>query len=246
MIPTPTLDRKLHVILVVAVIKPCAIATKLYYATTVTRGFTKIVSECLLKCTTNLPVKTNNFSWICCSCGMPNFSSALFDTDLSKISTSNQYSYLDTTLYSDIGSPIAASSPKAFRTNWVPKIVKHPLKSLVINCQSLRSKNKQAELHAVLESVKPDVVFGNESWLDGNILNSEVFPENFTVYRKDRASDPHGGVFLLVDSSLISSEETSLDVEGAELIWAKISTAGSKDLLLGSFYRPPSPPTVHI
>ena len=91
-----------------------------------------------------------------------------------------------------------------------------------------------------LESVKPDVVFGTESWLDGNILNSEVFPENFTAYRKDRVNNPHGGVFLLVDSSIISSEETSLVVEGIELVWAKISSVGSKDLLLGSFYRPPA------
>ena len=90
---------------------------------------------------------------------MPNFSSALFDTDLSKISTFNQYSYLDTTLNSDIVSPIAASSPKSARTYRVPEIVKRPLKSIIINCQSLRSKNKQSELHAILESVKPDVVF---------------------------------------------------------------------------------------
>ena len=187
-----------------------------------------------------LACQTHNFSWICCTCGLPNFSSSLFDLDTSRISTSNPYSTLDTTQRSDIGSPIAASSPKPSKTHRLSQSNRRPLKSLVVNCQSLRSKNRQAELHSVLESVKPDVVFGTESWLDNSILSSEVFPENFTVYRKDRANDPHGGVFLLVDSSLISSEEPSLDIESSELVWAKICSAGSKDLLLCSFYRPPS------
>ena len=81
--------------------------------------------------------QTNSFSWICCSFGMPNFSSALFDTDLSQFQTSNYFSHLDATNCSNLGSPIAASSPKAFRHNTPPKIAKRPLKSLIINCQSL-------------------------------------------------------------------------------------------------------------
>ena len=187
-----------------------------------------------------LACHTNNFSWICCSCGMPNFSTSLFDTEFSHISTFNYFSNPDTTRGSDIGSPIAASSPKTSRSSRLPKFAKRPLKSLIINCQSLRSQNKQGELHSILDNTKPDIVFGTESWLDHNILSSEVFPENFTVYRRDRVGDSHGGVFLLVSNSLISSEETSLEVDDAELVWAKVCMAGSKDLLLGSFYRPPS------
>ena len=83
-------------------------------------------------------------------------------------------------------------------------------------------------------------MFGTESWLDDNIQSSEVFPDNFTSYGKDRVGDPHGGVFLLIRNSLISSEETSLVIADAELTWVKVCIAENKDLLLGSFYRPPS------
>ena len=105
---------------------------------------------------------------------------------------------------------------------------------------SVPAIEKQTELHSVLDSVKPDIVFESESWLDDNIQSWEVFPDNFAAYRKDRIGDPHGGVFLLISNSLISSAETSLEIADAELAWAKLCIAGSKDLVLGSFYRPPS------
>ena len=57
-------------------------------------------------------------------------------------------------------------------------------------------KNKKAEIHTVIESAKPDIILGNESWLTPDIRNSEIFPESFDVIRKDRASDAHGDVLL--------------------------------------------------
>ena len=63
-----------------------------------------------------------------------------------------------------------------------------------MNCQSI--KNKKAEIHTVIESAKPDIILGNESWLTPDIKNSEIFPDSFDAIRKDRASDAHGGVFI--------------------------------------------------
>ena len=42
-----------------------------------------------------------------------------------------------------------------------------------MNCQSI--KNKKAEIHTVIESAKPDIILGNESWLTPDIKNSEIF-----------------------------------------------------------------------
>ena len=42
-----------------------------------------------------------------------------------------------------------------------------------MNFQSIR--NKQAEIHAVIDSAKPDIILGNESWLAPEIKNSEIF-----------------------------------------------------------------------
>ena len=50
-------------------------------------------------------------SWICCQCGLPNFSTSFFESV--DVTTSNLYDPLsDISLESDIGDPIIASSPK--------------------------------------------------------------------------------------------------------------------------------------
>ncbi|XP_077486724.1 uncharacterized protein LOC144098031, partial [Amblyomma americanum] len=83
----------------------------------------------------------------------------------------------------------------------------HPRKSLqrdlvavIVNCRSI--VNKVDEFASLLESVKADIVFGTESWLDASIRDSEVFPKEFIAYRKDR-SRFGGGVFLLVSQKAI-------------------------------------------
>ena len=63
-----------------------------------------------------------------------------------------------------------------------------------------------------------------------------VFPDNYTVYRKDR-SRLGGGVFILVRNNLISTEETKLNAE-CETIWARVKLENSKDLQVGTFYMP--------
>ena len=72
------------------------------------------------------------------------------------------------------------------------------LSALVVNCQSLVAK--KASFLNLLDSYCPDIVFGCESWLVSNILNSELFSPSYNVYRQDR-DDGYGGVFLACMSS---------------------------------------------
>ena len=51
--------------------------------------------------------------------------------------------------------------------------------------------------HTIIDSAKPDIILGSESWLTPDIKNSEIFPGSFDAVRKDRESDAHGGVLLL-------------------------------------------------
>ena len=46
--------------------------------------------------------------------------------------------------------------------------------------------NKQAELEGSLYSQKLDILLGTESHLDDSIFDSEVFPTNYSIYRKNR------------------------------------------------------------
>ena len=78
--------------------------------------------------------------------------------------------------------PKAASSPivqqpKEAKLKTKKAVLNHPLRILIMNCQSI--KNKKAEIHAVIDSAKPDIILGNESWLTPEIKNSEIFPDSF-------------------------------------------------------------------
>ena len=99
----------------------------------------------------------------------------------------------------------------------------HPLRILVMNCQSI--KNKKAELHTIIDSAKPDIILGNESWLTPDIKNSEIFPESFDAVRKDRASDAHGGVFIAFKRDLLCTETPELDTN-CEIVWCKMNIIG--------------------
>ena len=116
-------------------------------------------------------------------------------------------------------------------------VLNHPLRILIMNCQSIN--NKRAELHTVIDSAKPDIILGNESWLTPDIKNLEIFPDSFDAIRKDRVGDSHGGgVFIAFRRDLLCTESPELDAN-CEIIWCKLNIIGCRTLYLGSFYRPP-------
>ena len=107
----------------------------------------------------------------------------------------------------------------------------------MVNCQSVR--NKTAELATVIDTYKPDILAGTESWLNENISSSEIFPDSYIVHRKDRQTGPGGGVFQANRDDLIVTHRTDLDTD-CEIIWTQTQLAGKKPLMIGTYYRPPS------
>ena len=72
-----------------------------------------------------------------------------------------------------------------------------PIRILNVNCLSV--SNKREHFEQLLDSTKADVIFGTESWLGSNIKDHEVFPDGYTIYRKDRnTGSKGGGVFIAV------------------------------------------------
>ena len=69
------------------------------------------------------------------------------------------------------------------------------IKILNINFQSI--KNKVADLHALLDAEKPDILIATETWLKEDVKTCELFPSNYTFYRKDRP-DGYDGVLIAV------------------------------------------------
>ena len=163
--------------------------------------------------------------WLCQVCGFNNIHPSLFEQ------TYNSTTSFTFDITNSPGAPNYCSTP----TNQNPTTVnKNSLKIINVNCQSLWAK--RLEFSHLVESTKPDVVIGTESWLHENISNSSVFPEDFTVYRRDRGTRG-GGVFILVKNTIKSTRETELETE-CEVIWCKIDLKNNKKLLIGAFYRP--------
>ena len=114
--------------------------------------------------------------WECTNCSVPNFSTILFD--LSSLEHSNRYSVLsDNSSVSSPGVPQATSSPTTNPPT--PKTNRNYGKSKVntlhvvnINFQSVLSK--KAELHQPINSTKPDIIIGTETWLHDGIRNPRV------------------------------------------------------------------------
>ncbi len=113
--------------------------------------------------------------WECTNCGVPNFSSTLFD--LSSLEHSNSFSAISDSTIGSPGIPQATSSPvnqphptrppnhNPNPTRQTPRNSKlgNALRVVNINFQSVMSK--KAELHHLIDSTKPDIIIGTETWL---------------------------------------------------------------------------------
>ena len=68
---------------------------------------------------------------------------------------------------------------------------------MCINCDSLRSVEKHAELNCFVSHHNPHVILGQESRLSQDISSCEVFPKEFRAFCRDRVMGSVA-VFILV------------------------------------------------
>ena len=106
----------------------------------------------------------------------------------------------------------------------------------MINFQSI--KNKAPDLQMVIDSTKPDVIIGTESWLSSDVNSAEVFPPDFEVFRRDRKDDPHGGVLIATRQTMVSS--IARVGNDCEFISVKVKLNRGKSALISAAYRPPN------
>jgi len=103
-----------------------------------------------------------------------------------------------------------------------------------VNFQSI--KTKQGQLYNMLDSIKPDIICGTETWIDNSIKDSQIFTPGYNIYRNDRNLNG-GGVLLAVRDNLISSPVPELQTD-CEIIWCKLELVGHKAIYLTSYYNP--------
>ena len=106
-----------------------------------------------------------------------------------------------------------------------------------LNVRSLLPKLE--ELKFYLTNKKIQVFSVNETWLDSSIADNEIAIPGFNIFRRDRPKGSHGGVALYVRSELQPFLMVNLYYEIVESVFVKIKL-GSRSILVGSIYRPPS------
>ncbi len=173
-----------------------------------------------------------SYSWLCCTCGLPNIGSSYFSGN--PINLSNSFESLAS--LSPSALPSATSSPsKPQRDCGRPT---NNLKVVTVNLNSLISDKKRARFATMVDSVNPDIILGTETKLDSDFNTAELSLPNYRVFRKDR-NKKGGGVLIAVRDNLTSCE---LDIQtSCELLWVKIQDAKRKfkSSIFGCFYNPP-------
>ena len=135
-------------------------------------------------------------------------------------------------------APNSTSTPKCNNKN--TKSISKKLKIMCINCNSLRSVDKRAELNCLVNHHNPHVILGQESRLCPDIPSCEIFPKGFKSFRKDRIIGG-GGVFILVREDIDHVEDAfPNDNKDYESVWVQLKLFNAKLLNIASFYRPPN------
>ena len=113
----------------------------------------------------------SDLSWECTNCGLANISTTLCDSTIIDSSTNlPDIDRFNTSCSSlDPGSSAAQSSPSKQPT----RSTAANLRSLTINFQSLYGKKEV--FWSLVDAVKPDVIFGSETWLKPDMGQSEFF-----------------------------------------------------------------------
>ena len=83
----------------------------------------------------------------------------------------------------------------------------------------------------------PDFIIGSESWLTDSVSNSEVFPPDYSVFRRDRPGGRGGGVFL-ASKNTIACKHIELDTD-CEVVACEIELPNHSPLIIAALYRPP-------
>jgi len=94
--------------------------------------------------------------------------------------------------------------------------------------------SKKASFWETIDFYDPPIICGCETWLNSNILNNEILPPSYKVYRNDRA-DGYGGVLIGVKTNILSDQIDPI----SHLEVCTVLLCQPKILLICA-YRPPN------
>ena len=103
-----------------------------------------------------------------------------------------------------------------------------------MNLQSIRAK--KASFMNLVDSAKPDIIVGTESWLRPEIHNSEFTPPGYTVRARRDRQDGYDGVFIMAKS--ITPCDELYTSKQSELVAISVERSNNQPLIIAGLYRP--------
>ena len=169
-----------------------------------------------------------DITWHCVICGNAKHSMTAFDLHNVEKETLELASHHEDQSF----RPTHSSTPTRISRQNKQKV--RPLRCINVNFQSVTGK--KAALANLVDSVKPDIIFGTETHLDASIKDTEYLPDSYKALRRDRNKDG-GGILIAVRDDIQITAVPELQTN-CEILWAKICTPGKSSLHLCVFYRP--------
>ena len=157
------------------------------------------------------PVTLEGHTWLCPMCGRSN--SKPFSSDSVVLPSSLNYFeplFNSGILPSNSNKPEPSKRSNNRRLKDVPNNNRRKLTCMTMNCRS--AKNKIADITAVIDQHKPDIIFGTESWLNSNIESNKILPNGYKIFRKDCPDDCHG-TLQPVKNDIIITHRSDLDAD---------------------------------
>lgn len=126
-----------------------------------------------------------------------------------------------------------------------PGPVKH-LSGILLNTRSVKSvnrnRNKLIDFQSIVHTKKASIICLSETWLNEEVLDSEILPSSlFNIFRKDR-NGKGGGVLIAVLSEIVSKNRPDLvppDTGLTDIIVVELNVLGQSKTALVGVYIPP-------
>lgn len=83
------------------------------------------------------------------------------------------------------------------------------------------------------------IISFSETHTNNTVTDAQLKIPGYTLERKDRVIEGHGGVSLYIRDDLNYNRRDDLEIEGIEFLWIEFFPKKSKPLLISSCYRPP-------
>jgi hypothetical protein len=133
------------------------------------------------------------------------------------------------------GSSLHTSSPKKEQKS-KQESPQHSFRIISLNLQSIRAK--KASFMNLVDSAKPYIIVGTDSWLLPDMHNGEFMPPGYTaIARRDR-QDGYGGVFIMAKSNTPCDELCTS--QQSKLVAISVGRRNNQPLIIAGLYRPPS------